>query len=94
MVTISRWDQKKFEEEPRAKLILFFEELEKSLVVNGTNNQIATEAFGTDELDEWVGKKIVLFTDPNVMFQGRRTGGLRLRAAVDEELKRAAASAF
>lgn len=68
------------------KWTVFFRETQpdgtplKPLVLNSTNIQLITKALGTDETDEWVGKQIVLFNDPNVSFGGKITGGVRVRA--------------
>ena len=87
LVTVSRFDETRFDGEDRRRLVLGFEELERTLVLNNTNIQVAIETFGTDDVESWVRKKIVLYTDPNVMFQGRRTGGLRLRAPTNAEVE-------
>ena len=63
-----------------------FKELDKPLVLNVTNINAITEATGTDETDEWVGKQVVLYVDPNVMFAGKRVGGLRIRAPKNKVL--------
>ncbi len=52
----------------------------KPLVLNSTNIQLIAKALGTDETDEWIGKQIVLFNDPNVSFAGKIMGGIRVRA--------------
>jgi hypothetical protein len=40
--------------------------------------------FGTDETDEWVGKQCTLYTDPTIMFAGKKTGGLRVKTGSPE----------
>jgi len=68
------------------KWTMFFRETQpdgtplKPLVLNSTNIQLITKALGTDETDEWIGKQIVLYNDPNVSFAGKITGGVRVRA--------------
>jgi hypothetical protein len=64
------------------KVTVHFAELDKPLVLNSTNGQIIAGIVGTEEDIEisWVGTKIVLYTDPNVSFQGRLVGGIRVRA--------------
>lgn len=62
------------------KWTLTFKETEKPLVVNSTNGQILAAIFGSDESDDWIGKKIVLYNDPNITFQGKLVGGIRVRA--------------
>ena len=67
-------------EPPEYKYIMGFEELEKPLVLNSTNIQLAERAMGSDETDEWIGKKLVLYVDPNVSYGGKIVGGIRVRA--------------
>lgn len=62
------------------KWTILFKELDKPMVLNSTNIQLLTKALGTDETDEWVGKQIVVYNDPNVSFGGKITGGVRIRA--------------
>lgn len=62
------------------KWTLLFKELDKPMVMNSTNIQLCIKALGTDETDDWVGKQIVLYNDPNVSFAGKITGGVRIRA--------------
>lgn len=53
----------------------------KPLVLNVTNGEIIAELLGSDEIDDWTGKQIELYNDPTIMFGGKRTGGIRARAA-------------
>lgn len=57
-----------------------FHELDKPLVLNSTNIHVMEAVFGSDNTDNWVGKQIVLYNDPNVSFAGKITGGIRVRA--------------
>lgn len=59
---------------------LYFDEQEKPMVLNATNGAIIAKATGSEETDNWTGKKIVLFDDPNVSFGGKIVGGIRVRA--------------
>jgi len=67
-------------EEPRIKWTLSFRELEKPLVLNMTNGQIIAAMVGSDNSDDWIGRQIVLYKDPNVSFAGKLVGGIRCRA--------------
>ena len=58
--------------------VLAFRELPKGLVLNVTSIRVLDKAFGNDT-DGWIGKKVVLYVDPNVAFKGQVVGGLRLR---------------
>lgn len=64
------------------KCAVHFEELDKPLVLNSTNGQIIAGITGyQDDIEKnWIGQKIVLYTDPNISFNGRLVGGIRVRA--------------
>jgi len=65
---------------PEFKWCLSFSESDKPLVLNSTNIQMCERIFASDDTDDWVGKKIVLYTDPNVSYAGKIVGGIRVRA--------------
>ena len=60
--------------------VMYFEERDKGMVLNTTNLKRAEKALGSDDTDDWIGKKIVVYTDENVEFGGEMVGGLRVRA--------------
>jgi hypothetical protein len=62
------------------KWVMQFEESEKGLVMNTTNLQLAAIAFGSQDTDDWLGKQIVCYHDPNISFGGKVVGGVRVRA--------------
>lgn len=62
------------------KWCLTFHELDKPLVLNSTNIQLCAQICGSEDTDHWTGKKIVLYTDPNVSYAGKLVGGIRVRA--------------
>lgn len=62
------------------KWCLTFAEMEKPLVLNSTNIQLCAQICGSEDTDHWIGKRVVLYTDPNVSYQGKLIGGIRLRA--------------
>lgn len=64
-----------------------FRELEKPMVLNSTNGQIMAMVFGSEESDDWVGKKIVLYVDPTISFAGKLVGGIRCRAPRNQPVK-------
>lgn len=65
--------------DPEEKWCLTFQELDKPLVLNATNIQLCEQVCGSDDTDHWIGKRIVLYTDPNVSFAGKIVGGIRIR---------------
>lgn len=66
--------------DPELKWCMTFAEIEKPLVLNSTNIQLCEKIFGSDNTDDWHGQRLVLYTDPNVSYQGKLTGGIRVRA--------------
>ena len=82
LVTINRFDKQNVAKEgaePEFKWTAHFEELDKPLVLNSTNLQMIAMICGSEDSDEWIGHKIVLYNDPNVSFGGKITGGIRVR---------------
>lgn len=67
-------------EEPEMKWTMRFEELEQPMVMNPTNIQLCADALKSRDTDDWIGHKIVLFSDPTVSMGGKLVGGLRIRA--------------
>jgi hypothetical protein len=66
--------------EPEMKYCMAFCESEKPLVLNATNIQLCEKIFGSDDTDNWTGKRLVLYTDPTISFGGKVVGGIRVRA--------------
>ena len=66
--------------EPEHTWCLTFRELDKPLVLNVTNTMAIEQILGSDDTDDWIGKQIVLYTDPGVMYAGKMVGGIRVRA--------------
>jgi hypothetical protein len=66
--------------EPDYKWALSFEESDKPLVLNATNIQLCERIFASDDTDDWTGKRVVLYVDPNVSYGGKIVGGIRVRA--------------
>jgi hypothetical protein len=64
----------------------YFRELQKGMVLNTTMIRVLEKAYG-DESDAWIGKKVVLYVDPTVVYKGAVVGGLRLRPAKLAKLK-------
>lgn len=62
------------------KYTLTFDEVEKPMVLNSTNGQIIASITKSEDFDNWIGHKVVLYDDPNVSFAGKLTGGIRVRA--------------
>jgi hypothetical protein len=84
VVTISELEQQNVamaDAEEDLKWCMSFKEFRKPLVMNATNIQLCTKALGTDETDDWMGRKILLYIDDNVSFGGKLIGGIRIKRA-------------
>lgn len=66
--------------DPEMKWCLDVEQSDKPLVLNATNIQLLERICENDDTDFWVGKQVVLYTDPNVSYGGKLVGGIRIRA--------------
>lgn len=83
VVTIKGYKEQNVEMEnkpERKKWTLYFHELPKPMVLNMTNGMLLKQITGSDDFDDWIGKKVVLYNDETVMFGGEFTGGIRIRA--------------
>ena len=71
-------------DEPEYKWLIRFEGIKKPMVLNSTNIKRLAKACDSDDTDEWIGKTVVLYVDPDVEFGGNVVGGLRIKAAKKE----------
>ena len=77
-------------EQKEKKLVVWFTNDERGLVLNKTNNRTIRGAYG-DAVDGWVGKIIVIF--PTISdLRGKPTPALRVRIPPPKQAGRAAAS--
>ena len=60
-----------------SEVVVFFEEMEKPMVINITNRDRLIDIFG-DDSNAAKGKQITIWNDPDVSFGTKRTGGLRI----------------
>ncbi len=65
---------------PEYKWTVKFAGLAKPMACNSTNLKRLFKYCGSDS-DDWPGKKVMVYTDPDVEFKGEIVGGLRIRQA-------------
>jgi hypothetical protein len=63
----------------RKRPVVFFDKIDKGLILNFTNKEALIAAFGKAPAG-WLGGSVGILVDKNVMFGGQRKGGVRLRA--------------
>jgi len=73
------------------RLVVYFAECQKSLVLNQTNKNTIKGLYGV-ETDNWIGQKITLGPD-ETEFQGRRVACIRVRLRVAGAVPAPAAAA-
>ena len=66
-------------DEPQFKWMIAFSEFKKPMILNSTNIKRLARACGSDDTDNWAGKIVLLYVDPDVEFSGNVVGGLRIR---------------
>lgn len=84
IVTVRRLEHKNIAMEGKPielKWLAHFDEFDKPMVLNTTNIQLMAKACSSDNTDDWIGKEIIVYTDPNVSFGGELVGGLRIKKA-------------
>lgn len=88
LVTITACDQQNVAKDGAPadlKWCLHFSEVDKPLVLNATNAVTIASIVGSDETDNWIGHKIVLYRDPSIMYAGKIVGGIRARAPRNQQ---------
>ena len=64
--------------ETRLRLQLLFEGEDKKVGLNQGNLKLLIQSYGK-KTSGWIGKPVILYWDPGVVFAGELVGGLRLR---------------
>ncbi len=88
--TVSRFEKVNIAKEGNPaewKWALYLEEIDKPLLLNSTNIRLLEMIFNSPDTDDWIGNKVVLYNDPSIQFQGKLTGGIRLRAPKQQKTK-------
>lgn len=76
---------------PKKRAVVFFENVDKGLILNATNRETLNGALGKAPAG-WLNATVGIFVDPNVTFGGQRKGGVRLRALLPPAAAAAAAT--
>ena len=81
IVTIAgfKYETLKTDDGDEDKVIMYFKELEKGMVLNKTNSNLIPVITGARTAGEAKGKQVVVYDDPTVSYGGRAVGGLRLK---------------
>ena len=87
VLTVKAYELREFPREgkaaPERKYALSFVEEERKLFCNKTAVRTLRTAWSND-LDDWVGRRLRLYYDPDIYFGERKVGGLRVEPLDDE----------
>lgn len=61
------------------KFVLYFEELDKGLVLNTTNMNMLYKLFNSDDSDDWKGSRCTLYVKDDIEYGGDLVSGIRIR---------------
>jgi hypothetical protein len=68
----------------RKKIVVYFDEVEKGLVLNKINTSRITKQLGTSETDEWPASKITIFAT-EVEYDGKDVPCIRVKKKTEKE---------
>jgi hypothetical protein len=70
----------------RVRFVLYLEGIDKGLVLNAINKDRLVASLGRVPAN-WKGASVGVFVDPDVVFGGKKTGGVRLRVLEPIQVK-------
>lgn len=70
-------------------VVAHFSDGTKPMVLNKTNLKTMSRIFGTSYIEDWHGRSIQIWFDPNVKFGRDRVGGLRVRPFIPQQQRAA-----
>ncbi len=87
IVTIKSFRQEDMEkgEVKQKKWVIYFEEMEKGLALNSTNGKTLCKILGSEEMNDWKGRKIALYTKDDIEYAGELVSGIRVRPRLPKD---------
>jgi len=86
LTVVERFAEEPVGEGDELKPVCYFQGIDKGWPINTTALEVLSEITGSDDTDDYVGAAVEIFVDPNVQYQGRRVGGIKLRAPAKGKL--------
>jgi len=80
-LTISGYQEEEVGSEKKRCWVLYFSETPQGLVLNKTNANSIIRLFKTDEMDDWISKRITLYTT-EVQLRDEMVEAIRIRNKV------------
>ena len=82
VLTITRYAKETLKSQDgteQRKWVIYFQELEQGMALNKTNGTIISAVLESQEMDDWIGKRITLYEKDDVEMGGKIMSGLRVR---------------
>jgi len=80
ITSVTREEMKDRNGAMKKEFILHFKEVEKGLVLNTTNMNMLYKLLMSDESDNWIGKRITIYTKDDIEMGGEIMSGIRIRS--------------
>lgn len=82
VLTIKSYEQEMMGQgkDAQEKWVLYFREVKKGLGLNKTNGKMCCKLFGSDDMDDWIGKQIAIYVKDDVEYQGEIVSAIRVRS--------------
>ncbi len=77
---VSKEDISRYGEPRKERFVAYFEETEKVLILKWNLAEGIKSVTGSDDMDSWDGHRIVIYHDPDVLYEGKAVGGIRVKA--------------
>ena len=61
------------------KWVLYFMEIQQGFALNKTNGNIISLVLGSQEMDDWIGQRIILYEKDDIEMGGKQVSGIRVR---------------
>jgi hypothetical protein len=78
LVTIEKIALEELGRDRDTKPVIYFEELDRGMVCNKTNARAIARVTGSEDFDDWIGRKIALYR-AEVEFQGEMVEAIRVK---------------
>ena len=64
----------------KLRFVLYFEEIEKALILKWNIAKAIESVTELSDMDSWAGQPIAVYHDPDVLYEGKAVGGIRVKA--------------
>ncbi len=77
---VEKEDVSRYGEPRKERFVAYFEETEQVLILKWNLAEAIKSITGLEDMDKWAGQRVVIFHDPDGLYEGRAVGGIRVKA--------------